>query len=135
MLTKAARIVKQQFPDVIFNLVGPTGVENKNVFADNDNNNKNQQKNKQGTYFQHWIWYPTIGPAGSELLPSVDIRTKMHLRVESPGCTTVLEDLVVRAGDGIKLEVHLDTDEGNAIHLDGADKVELIKATSCGCKR
>lgn len=60
---------------------------------------------------------------------------KMHLRVESPGCTTVLEDLVVRAGDGIKLEVHLDTDEGNAIHLDGADKVELIKATSCGCKR
>lgn len=60
---------------------------------------------------------------------------KMHLRVESPGCTTVLEDLVVRAGDGIKLEVHLDTDEGNAINLDGATKVELIKATACGCHR
>jgi putative phosphotransacetylase len=58
----------------------------------------------------------------------------MHLRIESPGCTTVLEDLVVRAGDDIKLEVHLDTDEGNAIHLDGATKVELIKPEQCGCK-
>lgn len=59
---------------------------------------------------------------------------KMHLRIESPGCTTVLEDLAVRAGDDpIKLEVHLDTDEGNAIHLDGATKVELLKAVGCGC--
>ncbi|MCA9071997.1 MAG: phosphate propanoyltransferase [Planctomycetaceae bacterium] len=60
---------------------------------------------------------------------------KMHLRVESQGCTTVLEDLVVRAGDGIKLEVHLDTDEGNAINLDAATNVDLIKATACGCHR
>jgi propanediol utilization protein len=58
----------------------------------------------------------------------------MHLRVESAGCTTILEDLVVRAGDGIKLEVHIDTDEGNAINLDHSTKVELIKPVACGCR-
>lgn len=58
----------------------------------------------------------------------------MHLRIESPGCTTILENLVVRAGDGIKLEVHIDTDEGNAINLDQATKVELIKPVACGCR-
>ena len=59
----------------------------------------------------------------------------MHLRVESPGCTTVLEDLAVRAGaDPIKLEVHLDTDEGNAINLTAATKVELLKPAGCACK-
>lgn len=60
---------------------------------------------------------------------------KMHLRVESNGCTTVLEDMVVRAGDDpIRLEVHIDTDEGNAINLDAATKVELIKAEPCSCQ-
>lgn len=60
---------------------------------------------------------------------------KMHLRIESPGCTTVLEDLAVRAGaDPIRLEVHLDTDEGNAINLDAATKVELLKKEPCACK-
>lgn len=58
----------------------------------------------------------------------------IHLRIESPGCTTVLEDLAVRAGDNIKLEVHLDTDEGNAINLENATKVELVKPEACGCK-
>ena len=57
----------------------------------------------------------------------------IHLRVESPGCTTVLEDLTVRAGDNIKLEVHLDTDEGNAINLENATKVELVKPEPCAC--
>lgn len=57
----------------------------------------------------------------------------IHLRVESPGCTTVLEDLTVRAGDGIKLEVHLDTDEGNAINLENATRVELVKPEPCDC--
>ena len=60
---------------------------------------------------------------------------KMHLRIESPGCTTVLEDLVIRAGKGIKLEVHLDTDEGNAVNLDNAVHVELVKARKCPCKK
>lgn len=59
----------------------------------------------------------------------------MHLRVDSPGCTTVLENLVVRGGDDkIKLEVHLDTDEGNAINLTNASKVELVKAAKSDCK-
>ena len=58
----------------------------------------------------------------------------IHLRIESPGCTTVLEDLAVRAGKGIKLEVHLDTDEGNACNLENATKVELVKAEPCKCQ-
>lgn len=58
----------------------------------------------------------------------------MHLRVESPACTTVLEDVVVRGGDDkIRLEVHLDTDEGNAVNLTKATHVELVKPVGCGC--
>ena len=57
----------------------------------------------------------------------------MNLRIESPGCAIVLEDVVVRAGENIKLEVHLDTDEGNACNLDAATKVELIKNEPCSC--
>jgi putative phosphotransacetylase len=48
------------------------------------------------------------------------------LRIES-SCTAVLEDLLVRADVVSKLEVHLDTDEGNAVDLDHATKVELLK--------
>src|SRR5438105_2646800 len=59
---------------------------------------------------------------------------RMHLRVESTGCTTVFEDLLVRAGNNIKLEVHLDTDEGNAVNLERATKVELVKPAACACK-
>lgn len=74
-----------------------------------------------------------MGPADLEWY-GVEAGDLMHLRIESPGCTTVLEDLVVRAGENIKLEVHLDTDEGNAINLDGASNVELIKPEPCACK-
>ncbi|MEZ6131944.1 MAG: phosphate propanoyltransferase [Planctomycetaceae bacterium] len=63
----------------------------------------------------------------------VNDKDTVHLRVESPGCTTVLEDLTVRAGDNIKLEVHLDTDEGNAINLERATMVELVKPEPCQC--
>jgi putative phosphotransacetylase len=58
----------------------------------------------------------------------------MNLRIESQGCTSVLEDLVIRAGDKIKLEVHLDTDEGNAVNLEGATAVELVKPHGCQCQ-
>ncbi|HQX49717.1 MAG TPA: phosphate propanoyltransferase [Planctomycetaceae bacterium] len=58
---------------------------------------------------------------------------RVNLRVESAGCTTVLEELAVRAGKGIKLEVHLDTDEGNACNLENASKVELVKPEKCKC--
>ena len=51
---------------------------------------------------------------------------RMSLRIEST-CTTVFEDLLVRADETSKLEVHIDTDEGNAADLDHATKVELIK--------
>lgn len=60
---------------------------------------------------------------------------EMHLRIESPGCTTVLENVLVRGGDDkIRLEVHLDTDEGNAVNLEKATKVDLIKPAACSCK-
>lgn len=58
----------------------------------------------------------------------------MNLRIESAGCSVVMEDLIVRPGEGIKLEVHLDTDEGNACNLDAATKVELLKQEPCKCK-
>lgn len=60
----------------------------------------------------------------------------MKLRIESPQCTLVLEDLLVRADNTSKLEVHLDTDEGNAAFLDRASKVELLKQNGgCGCQK
>jgi propanediol utilization protein len=56
------------------------------------------------------------------------------LRVESPACTTVFEDILVRADETSKLELHLDTDEGNACFLDAATKVALLPAGApCGC--
>ncbi len=51
---------------------------------------------------------------------------RMKLRIES-SCTMVLEDLLVRADEVSKLEVHLDTDEGNAADLDHAKRVELFR--------
>ena len=51
---------------------------------------------------------------------------RMSLRVHS-SCGAVFEGLLVRAEEGIKLEVHLDTDEGNAVDLEHAEKVELFK--------
>jgi putative phosphotransacetylase len=51
---------------------------------------------------------------------------RMKLRIES-SCSLVLEDLLVRADATSKLEVHLDTDEGNAADLDHAARVELLK--------
>lgn len=51
---------------------------------------------------------------------------RMSLRVDS-SCAVVLRDLLVRADETSKLEVHLDTDEGNACDLDHASKVELLR--------
>jgi len=74
-----------------------------------------------------------MGPSDLEYY-DVKNGDRMHLRIESPGCTTVLEDLAVRADPKVKLEVHLDTDEGNAINLPAATKVELIKPHACACQ-
>ena len=51
---------------------------------------------------------------------------RMRLRIESSS-SVVFEDLLVRADATSKLEVHIDTDEGNAADLDHATKVELLK--------
>lgn len=51
---------------------------------------------------------------------------RMNLRIQS-SCGILLENLLVRADATSKLEVHIDTDEGNAADLDHATKVELIK--------
>lgn len=51
----------------------------------------------------------------------------MKLRVRVNDCTTTFEDVLVRIGENIKLEVHLDTDEGNAADLEHAEKIELLK--------
>ncbi len=60
----------------------------------------------------------------------------LRLRVESPACTTVFEDVLVRADETSKLEVHLDTDEGNACFLDAATKVELLPMeAACRCSQ
>ena len=50
---------------------------------------------------------------------------RMSLKIHS-SCTVVLADLLVRADETSKLEVHLDTDEGNAADVDHAAKMELI---------
>ena len=44
-------------------------------------------------------------------------------------CGLVLRDLLVRADATSKLEVHIDTDEGNAADLDHATGVELVRQT------
>jgi propanediol utilization protein len=87
-----------------------------------------------------------VGPKGVVELPQGVIRAERHvhmnvldaerygvqdggrvsLRIESP-CAMVLRDLLVRADATSKLEVHLDTDEGNAADLDHASHVELVK--------
>jgi propanediol utilization protein len=74
-----------------------------------------------------------MGPADLEFYGVRD-GDRMHLRIESKGCTTVFEDLLVRAGKNIKLEVHLDTDEGNAVNLERASQVDLVKPEKCACK-
>ncbi len=67
-----------------------------------------------------------MGPADAAYYGVKD-KDRMKLRVEAGGCTTTLEGVLVRVGGGIKLEVHLDTDEGNAVDLEHATKIELIK--------
>lgn len=52
---------------------------------------------------------------------------RITLKVTSPGCTTRLEDLIVRVDASFKLEVHIDTDEANGCDLERATKVELIR--------
>lgn len=68
-----------------------------------------------------------MGPSDAEHYGVKD-GDSMALRVHSGTCTTTFENLLVRVGRNIKLEVHLDTDEGNACDIDHATKVELLKS-------
>jgi propanediol utilization protein len=49
----------------------------------------------------------------------------MKLRIES-SCAIVMESVIVRADAKSKLEVHIDTDEGNACDVEHATRVELF---------
>ncbi len=57
----------------------------------------------------------------------------MQLVVRSPQCAVTFDDLLVRADKAAKLEVHIDTDEGNACHLEAATEVLLKKQSGNGC--
>ncbi len=67
-----------------------------------------------------------MGPADAEFYGVKD-KEHMSLRVAAGRCDTLFNNLLVRVGKKIKLEVHLDTDEGNACDIDHAASVELIK--------
>jgi putative phosphotransacetylase len=66
-----------------------------------------------------------LGPRDAEYYGVKD-GDRMHLRVKSD-CPAVLEDLLVRFAPTSKLEVHIDTDEGNAVNYPRATKFELFK--------
>jgi len=95
-----------------------------------------------------------VGPAGAVELDQGVIRAARHvhmdfrtakryqvangetmsLRVNSSDCAIVFEELLVRADETSKLEVHLDTDEGNACNLEQATGIELLRSSpSCRC--
>jgi len=95
-----------------------------------------------------------VGPAGSVQLHEGVIRAARHvhmsfddaryygvangdmmqLKVVSHDCSVVFDDVLVRADEKSKLEVHIDTDEGNACHLDAATQV-ILRKDDCGCKQ
>lgn len=95
-----------------------------------------------------------VGPAGTVELEQGIIRAARHvhmsfeeaayygvengdfmtLKVKSHQCSVSFDDLLVRADKNAKLEVHIDTDEGNACNLDDAVEVELKKQEDCKCQ-
>ena len=74
-----------------------------------------------------------MSPANAEFY-EVKNGDKMQLKIGGP-CAITLGEMLVRVDKSFKLEVHIDTDEGNACYLDGAKKVELLKQRGeCKCK-
>ena len=89
-----------------------------------------------------------VGPHGAVTLKQGVIRAKRHvhmhptdlahygvadgdlmkLKIEGP-CGITFDDMQVREHPRVKLEVHIDTDEGNACNLSTATHMELIKAS------
>ncbi|MFM8953898.1 MAG: phosphate propanoyltransferase [Planctomycetaceae bacterium] len=87
-----------------------------------------------------------VGPAGAIELTEGVIRAERHVHMSfadaehfgvkdgdrmslaiNGSCGTLFRDLLVRADATAKLEVHIDTDEGNAADLDHATSVELVR--------
>ncbi|MBI1913435.1 MAG: phosphate propanoyltransferase [Planctomycetes bacterium] len=66
-----------------------------------------------------------MGPSDAEYY-GVKNGDRLNLRIQS-SCSAVLEDLLCRVAPATKLEVHLDTDEGNACDLAHATHYELFK--------
>jgi putative phosphotransacetylase len=66
-----------------------------------------------------------IGPADAAYY-GVEDGDRLNLRIDSD-CGAVLEGLLVRLAPASKLEVHLDTDEGNACHVNRATHFDLFK--------
>jgi putative phosphotransacetylase len=56
----------------------------------------------------------------------VDNGDLMRLHVDS-SCPVIFDDIICRVSEKVKLEVHLDTDEGNACDLANARRVDLVK--------
>ena len=96
-----------------------------------------------------------VGPAGTVQLTEGVIRAARHVHmnlddcayygvrdgdlmqlvVKSPACSVTFDDLLVRADKAAKLEVHIDTDEGNACNLDAATEIQLRPQPSdCQCR-
>jgi putative phosphotransacetylase len=86
-----------------------------------------------------------IGPAGSVVLnhgvilasrhlhchtsegEALGLRDKQIIQVKAAGDRGgILDNVLVRVGSAHKLEMHLDTDEANALGLASGDKVELV---------
>jgi propanediol utilization protein len=58
----------------------------------------------------------------------VEAGDSMNLIIEHPTCATVLQGVIARVNPSFKLEVHIDTDEGNCCNLPQATSVRLEKA-------
>ena len=94
-----------------------------------------------------------MGPRGHLLLEQGVIRAQRHvhmspedaaaygvqagdalgLEITHPRCSVTLADVIARVDPAFKLEVHIDSDEGNACDLPGATGVRLVKSGGCPC--
>ena len=87
-----------------------------------------------------------IGPAGEAEIPQGVIVAARHLHLSEEQCATyglhdgqvislrsggersaILENVVVRSGAGHDMEVHLDTDEANAMAMPNGEMLEVVQ--------
>lgn len=66
-----------------------------------------------------------MSPANAEFY-GVKAGDMMHLKIGGP-CAISLDEMLVRVDKSFKLEVHIDTDEGNACNLQPDTPCELVK--------